>query len=91
MASDNLFPTIKSSQGNNCSKFFVGNTSDRWSVYLFKKESKNGIALQDYYRQVGVPPDLKTDNAQSELGKTRTENCLLNCIEQATTEPHPTW
>ena len=47
----------------------MGTVSDRWSVYPLGKEIKNGTDLQDYSRQVGVPPVLNMDNAQSDLKK----------------------
>ena len=87
VASDTFFPTVKSSRGNTCSQFFVGITSDRWEVFPMKKESNNGEALQDYSRKVGLPMAIKTDNAQSEIGRTWTDHCRTHCIKQITTEP----
>ncbi|MGH7955292.1 MAG: hypothetical protein ACREOZ_04960, partial [Gloeomargaritales cyanobacterium] len=86
--SDTYFPSITSDRGNTCSQFFVGGTSDRWETYPMKTESQNGIALQDYTRQYGCPIKIKTDCAQSEIGKTWTDHCRHHCIESETTEPH---
>ena len=88
VASDTLFSIIKSSKGNNRSYIFVEVTYDWWSVFPLKIYIQNGAALQDYSSQEGVPPTLKTDIIQSDLGIIRTEHCRLHCIEQATTEPH---
>ena len=63
VASNNCFPTAKSSHGNTCSQLFMGTISDRWSIYCLGKESQKGNAFQYYLRQVEVPPVLNTDNA----------------------------
>ena len=57
----------------------MGAISDRWSVYPLGKESQNGNALQDYSRQVRVPPVLNADNTKSELknGHITTEDTAL--------------
>jgi hypothetical protein len=91
VASDTFFPSVKSSRGHTCSQFFVGIDTDRWEVYPLKSESQNGTALQDYCRTVGCPPVIRTDNAQSELGKTWTTFCRCQCIGCETTEPHHPW
>ena len=88
VASDTFFPSVKSDRGNTCSQMFLGTKSKRWEVYPMKLESHNGKALQDYIRKCGAPPSLKTDNAQSETGKTWTETCRTQCINTLTTEPH---
>ena len=67
VASNNLFPTSKSSHGNTCSQLFMGTISDRWSIYCLGKESQNGTAIQDYLSQVEVSPVIKTDNEYREL------------------------
>eukprot|EP00957_Ditylum_brightwellii_P200265 15266680-Ditylum_brightwellii.AAC.1 len=77
--------------GNTCSQFFVGLESDRWEVYPLKTESHNGVALQDYSRNVSVPPVLKTENAQSEVGSTWSDHCCHQRIKQETTEPDNLW
>ena len=69
----------------------MGAVSDRGGVYPLLKESQNGTDLQDYSRQVVVPPVLNTDNEQSELGGEWTDNFRRGCIDQTTTEPHSTW
>eukprot|EP00957_Ditylum_brightwellii_P085035 6465950-Ditylum_brightwellii.AAC.1 len=58
------FPTVKTRR-----------ESDRWEVYPLKTESHTGMALQDYSRNIGVPPVLKTDNAQSEVGRMWSDHC----------------
>ena len=88
VASDTFFPSVKSDRGNTCSQMFLGTKSRRWEVYPMKLESHNGTALQDYIRKCGAPPSIKTDNAQSETGKTWTETCRSQCINTETTEPH---
>eukprot|EP00957_Ditylum_brightwellii_P011816 891034-Ditylum_brightwellii.AAC.1 len=64
VASDTFFPSVTSRRGNTCSQFFVGLDSDQWEVYPMRSESHNVSAFQDYCRNVGIPPTLKTDNAQ---------------------------
>jgi len=55
-----------------------------------KTESHNGWALQDYTRENGCPPAIKTNNAKSELGETWLKHCRTHCIATVTTEPdHP--
>eukprot|EP00957_Ditylum_brightwellii_P172061 13099204-Ditylum_brightwellii.AAC.1 len=57
-----------------------------------KTESHNNrAALQDYSRNVGIPPILKTNNSQSELRRTWSYHCHLHCIQQQTTAPHSMW
>ena len=65
--SDTFLSTAKSSPSNTCSQLFMGNISGRCILYPLGKESQNETALQDYYRQVGFTPVLKTDNAKIEL------------------------
>jgi hypothetical protein len=91
VASDTFFPSVTSDRGNSCSQIFVGTESDCWEVYPLKTESHNGIALQDYTRQIGAPTNVKTDNAQSEVGATWTAHCREQCIGTTTTEPHSPW
>ena len=69
VASDTFLPSIASNQGNKCLQLFVGQKSKRWEVFPIKFEFHNGIALQDYTRKCRSPATIKTDNAQSELGK----------------------
>ncbi|MGH7955023.1 MAG: reverse transcriptase domain-containing protein [Gloeomargaritales cyanobacterium] len=88
--SDTYFPSVQSDRGNTCSQIFVGEDSDRWETYPLKTESHNGIALQDYTRQFGCPKEIKTDNAQSEIGLTWTDHCRRHCTGSQSTEPnHP--
>ena len=56
-----------------------------------KTESHNGTALQDYTRTCGVPHTIKTDNAQSEIGKSWTDHCRTHCIATETTEARSPW
>jgi hypothetical protein len=91
VSSDTFFPSVTTDRGNTCSQIFVGADSDRWEVYPLKSESQNGVALQDYTRQVGAPTSIKTDNAQSEVGATWTSHCREQCIANLTTEPHSPW
>eukprot|EP00957_Ditylum_brightwellii_P192357 14643328-Ditylum_brightwellii.AAC.1 len=91
VASDMFFPSIKSRQGNTRSQFFLGCNSDRWEVYPMKTKSHNSMALQDFSRNIGILPILKTGNMQSELGRTWSDHCRLHCIQQQTTELHTPW
>ena len=91
VASDTFFPSVPTNRGHTCSQFFAGTETDRWEVFPLKSECHNGTALQDYSRRIGVPPSLKTDCAQSELGATWTDHCRTYCIDQQTTEPHSPW
>ena len=70
---------------------FVGLDSDQWEVYPMRSESHNVSALQDYCRNVGIPPTLKTDNAQSEVGKAWSDQCRKFCTKQETTKPNSPW
>eukprot|EP00957_Ditylum_brightwellii_P019115 1439706-Ditylum_brightwellii.AAC.1 len=56
-----------------------------------KDRSHNGVALQDYLRNVGVLFVLKTDNAQSEVRRTWSDHCCHQCMKQETTEPDHPW
>ena len=78
-------------QGHTCSQIFVGLNSDFWATYPLKTESTNGEALQDYTRTHGCPNIIRTDNAQSELGKTWTKHCQTHVIGTETTETHHPW
>eukprot|EP00957_Ditylum_brightwellii_P197387 15038580-Ditylum_brightwellii.AAC.3 len=61
-------------------------TSTIWDVYPLKTESHNVSALQDYFRDMGIPSVLKSDNAQSETGSKWTDFCHHQCIKEETTE-----
>eukprot|EP00957_Ditylum_brightwellii_P075315 5722884-Ditylum_brightwellii.AAC.1 len=37
---------------------------------------------------IGIPPTLKTDNAQNKIGRNWSEHCQKYCIKQKTIEPH---
>ena len=91
VASDTYFPTRVTNQGHTCWQMFVGLDSDFWVTYPLKTEATNGEALQDYTRTHGCPNIIKTDNAQSELGKTWTKHCRTHVIASETTEPHHPW
>ena len=91
VASDTYFPTKVTNQGHTCSQIFVGLNSDFWATYPLKTEAANGEALQDYTRTHGCPNIIRTDNAQSELGKTWTKHCRTHVIGTETTEPHHPW
>jgi hypothetical protein len=82
---------VTSDRGNACNQICFGTNSDRWDVYPLKTEPLNGIALQDYTRQIGSPTKLETDNAQSEVGVTWTSHCRAQCLGAKTTEPHSPW
>ena len=63
----------------------MGAVSDRGGVYPLLKESQNGTDLQDYSRQVVVPPVLKTYNEKSELeknGQITANDTVLNKLPQ---------
>jgi hypothetical protein len=49
------------------------------------------VALQDYNQQVGAPNEIKTDNAQRELGSTWTKVLSDVCTSSETTEPNQQW
>eukprot|EP00957_Ditylum_brightwellii_P187307 14265303-Ditylum_brightwellii.AAC.1 len=90
VASDTFFSTVKTRRGKTCSQVFVGLESDRREVHLLKTGRYNGMAVQDYLRNMGVPSILKTDTAQSEVGRTWSDHCCHHCIKQKNTEPdHP--
>ena len=91
VSSDTFFPSKTSNRGTTCSQIFVGKEYDRWEVYPMKTESHNGTALQDYTRACGVPYTIKTDNAQSEIGKLLTDHCRTHCIATETTEACSPW
>ena len=91
VASDTFFPTKVTNQGHTCSQIFVGLDSDFWATYPLKTESANGEALQDYTRTHGCPNIIRTDNTQSELGKTWTKHCRNYVIGTESTEPHHPW
>jgi hypothetical protein len=56
-----------------------------------KTELSNGEELQDYTRTYGCPNIIRTDIAQSKLGRTWTQNCRTHVIGAETTEPHHPW
>ena len=88
VATDTLFPSIKSDRGNNVLQFFTGCTSKRWEVYPLKSEAYNYKALQDFCRQIGIPNTLRSDNAKSEQGGRWLQHCRDFCIKTEYTEPH---
>lgn len=91
VATDTFFPSQTSARGNTCSQFFCGQESDQWAVYPLKTESHNTEALQDYFRKHGAPSAIRSDNAQSELGKDWTHTCRQLCVDQESTVPHSPW
>jgi hypothetical protein len=91
VASDTYFPTKVTNQGHTCSQMFVGLDLDFWVTYSMKTESANGEALQDYTCTYRCPNIIRTDNAQSELGRTWTKHCCTHAIGTESTEPHHPW
>jgi len=91
VATDTFSPSVRTARGHKCSQMFTGMFSNRWHVYPLKKESHNGIALQDFSRNEGLPLFIKSDNAQSQTGDTWTTHCREHCIQTKTTEPGHPW
>lgn len=89
--SDTFFPTVKSVDGDVCSQLFLGRKSDYMYVHPMKKESHSFRALQDFGRKVGLPKEIKTDNASTEVGTKWTNWCRDHCIDTKYTEPHSPW
>jgi hypothetical protein len=88
VASNTYFPSVVTNQGHTCSKSFVGLDSDFWATHPLKSESSNGKALQHHTRTHGCPNILRTDNFQSELGKTWTKHCRTHVVGTERTEYH---
>ena len=53
-----------------------------------KSESHATQALQDFSREIGLPKELKSDNAATETGFEWNNWCRKYCIKSTTTEPH---
>ena len=89
--SDTFFPTVKAIDGETCSQLFMGRKSDYMYVQPMKKESHSFRALQDFGRRVGLPKEIKTDNASTEVGSQWTNWCRDHCIDTKYTEPYSPW
>ena len=88
---DTFFPSIKTNDGNTCSQIFLGRNTDYMHVGLMKSESHTTQALQDFSREIGLPKELKSDNAATETGFEWNNWCRKYCIKSTTTEPHSPW
>ena len=89
--SDTFFPSIPTSNNETCSQLFIGKNSDYMYVKPLRTESHSFTALQDFGRQVGIPNELKTDNAKTETGRKWTEWCRKFLVKTKFTEPHHPW
>ena len=54
-------------------------------------ESEFKYSLQDFIRDIGAPPLLKSDNASTDLSKDIVTLCRMYKIVQPTSEPHNQW
>ena len=89
--SDTFFPSVNTNKNETCSQLFFGQNSDYMFVQPMKTESHSHVALQDFGRQVGIPKCLKTDNAQTEVGKKWTDWCRTYMVKTKFTEPKHPW
>ena len=89
--SDTFFPSIPTNNNETCSQLFIGKETDYMYVQPLRTESHSFSALQDFGRQVGIPQELKTDNAKTETGKKWTDWCRKYLVKTKFTEPHHPW
>jgi len=54
VATDTFFPLVCTAHGHKCSKMFTGMFLNRWHAHGMKKESHNGITLQNFSRIEGL-------------------------------------
>ena len=89
-ATDTWFSTVTSYEGYNCVQSFYGVKSKTMSHYGMQNESQGPQALQDYFRQEGVPLSMIRDNAKMQSGKLWTEYLRRYWVKDQFTEPyHP--
>ena len=89
--SDTFFPSIPTNNNETCSQLFIGKETDYMYVQPLRTESHSFSALQDFGCQVGIPQELKTDNAKTETGKKWTDWCRKYLVKTKFTEPHHPW
>ena len=57
-------------------------------MYPLKSDVYNFEALQDFYRQAGIPNTIRSDNVRSEQGEKWLQHCRDFCLRTEHTEPH---
>ena len=73
-ASDTFFSATRSVRGYTCVQIFFLLFAHYNYVSLMRREAQSHGALQDFIRNVGAPTALRTDNAQTQVGKKWTES-----------------
>ena len=62
---DAFSPSARSTQNHACAQMITGKGTGHWEVYPTSKESCSLRSLQDFVRNVGMPPTLKRHNAKT--------------------------
>ena len=88
VATDTWYSTVTSYEGYNCVQSFYGVNSKTMSHYGMQNESQGPQALQDYFRQEGVPLSMIRDNAKMQSGKLWTEYLRRYWVKDKFTEPY---
>ena len=88
---DTFFSSVKAIGGVTCAQVYVGMKSGYTRLYGMTSESEFKYSLQDYIRDTGAPPLLKSDNASTELSKDIVTLCRMYKIVQPTSKPHNQW
>ena len=88
VATDTWFSSVTSYEGYNCAQAFYGINSKTMSHYGMKSEASGPSALEDYFRQEGVPISLLRDNAKMEMSKQWNEIMRKFWVKDTFTEPY---
>ena len=56
---DGFYPSVRSAQNQTCARMLTGKNVGYWEGHPMNKESHSLRSLQDFVRNVGIPPILK--------------------------------
>ena len=85
---DTFFLSVRSAQNYTCAQIFTGKGTGYWEVYPMNKESHSLRSLQDFVRNVSIPPTLKRDNTKTQAGERWMGFKSQMCINGLIMEPH---
>ena len=88
VATDTWFSSVTSYEGYNCAQAFYGIKSRTMSHYGMKTESNGPSALEDYFRQEGVPLSMLRDNAKMEMSQQWNDLLRKYWVKDLFTEPY---
>jgi len=89
-ASDTFLSNVTSLRGNKCVQLFT-NRANFSKSYPMPARSSAPKALDRFLHEIGVPPELLTDNAPELVEGEWAKLCRRHNIKQKFTEPYSPW